>query len=63
LLPGIALGDPSKTNLTPETIKSITLTQKAIINKIYLIRGQKVMIDRDLADGVAKKGNKIIDII
>lgn len=32
------------------TIKSIALAEEAIINKIYLIRGQKVMIDRDLAE-------------
>lgn len=33
-----------------ETINSITLTQEAIISKIYLVRGQKIMIDRDLAE-------------
>lgn len=31
-------------------MKSITLPEEAIISKIYLIRGQKVMIDRDLAE-------------
>ena len=31
-------------------IKQITLAEEAIISKIYLIRGQKVMIDRDLAE-------------
>lgn len=30
--------------------KSITLPDEVIISKIYLIRGQKVMIDRDLAE-------------
>ncbi|HEX6893415.1 MAG TPA: ORF6N domain-containing protein [Chryseolinea sp.] len=30
--------------------KSITLPDEVIINKIYLIRGQKVMVDRDLAE-------------
>lgn len=29
---------------------TIALAEEAIINKIYLIRGQKVMIDRDLAE-------------
>ena len=29
--------------------KAIVLAEEAIISKIYLIRGQKVMIDRDLA--------------
>ena len=33
-----------------EVIKSITVAEEAIISKIYLIRGQKVMIDRDLAE-------------
>ncbi len=33
-----------------EGIKSITVAEEAIISKIYLIRGQKVMIDRDLAE-------------
>ena len=30
--------------------KSITLPDEVIISKIYLIRGQKVMIDRDMAE-------------
>jgi hypothetical protein len=30
--------------------KAIVLAEEAIISKIYLIRGQKVMIDRDLAE-------------
>jgi len=30
--------------------KSILIVEEAIINKIYLIRGQKVMLDRDLAE-------------
>src|SRR5207245_336902 len=46
---GIANCDTSKTNLMAEVIKSMTLVEEAIISKIYLIRGQKVMIDRDLA--------------
>lgn len=29
--------------------KAITLAEEAIISKIYLIRGKKVMLDRDLA--------------
>ena len=29
---------------------SLILPDEVIINKIYLLRGQKVMIDRDLAD-------------
>jgi hypothetical protein len=30
--------------------KTIALAEEAIISKIYLVRGQKVMIDRDLAE-------------
>jgi hypothetical protein len=33
-----------------EEIKSIAVAEEAIISKIYLIRGQKVMIDRDLSE-------------
>lgn len=34
----------------PQEIKSIAAGEEAIISKIYLIRRQKVMIDRDLAE-------------
>lgn len=30
--------------------KSINIPDEVIVSKIYLIRGQKVMIDRDLAE-------------
>jgi ORF6N domain len=30
--------------------KNITIPDEIVISKIYLIRGQKVMIDRDLAE-------------
>lgn len=30
--------------------KSIAITDENVINKIYLIRGKKVMLDRDLAE-------------
>jgi len=33
-----------------KTTKIITAADEVIMNKIYLIRGQKVMIDRDLAE-------------
>ena len=33
-----------------ETFSSIAILDEVIINKIYLIRGQKVMIDSDLAE-------------
>jgi DNA replication protein DnaD len=33
-----------------KAITSIAVAEEAIIRKIYLIRGQKVMIDRDLAE-------------
>src|ERR1700744_6396736 len=33
-----------------ESIQSIVVAEEKIISKIYLIRGQKVMIDRDLAE-------------
>ena len=28
----------------------MAITERAIVNKIYLIRGKKVMLDRDLAE-------------
>src|ERR1700754_4766204 len=31
-------------------VKLIAVAEEAIINKIYLIRGKKVMLDRDLAE-------------
>jgi 23S rRNA A2030 N6-methylase RlmJ len=31
-------------------VASIALAEEAIISKIYLIRGKKVMVDRDLAE-------------
>jgi phage regulator Rha-like protein len=39
-----------KTYLMAESIKSIVIPEEAIISKIYLIREQKVMLDRDLAE-------------
>lgn len=33
-----------------ETISSIAIAEEAIIGKIYLIRGKKIMLDRDLAE-------------
>ncbi len=30
--------------------KNVVLRDEAVISKIYLIRGQKVMLDRDLAE-------------
>jgi hypothetical protein len=33
-----------------KSTKAIALAEKAIINKIYLIRGKKIMLDRDLAE-------------
>ena len=33
-----------------ESIKSIIVPEEAIVSKIYLIRDQKVMLDRDLAE-------------
>src|SRR6185503_9890947 len=34
----------------PQEVKSILVAEEAIIGKIYLIRRQKVMLDRDLAE-------------
>jgi hypothetical protein len=31
-------------------IQSLMLSDDLVVNKIYLIRGQKVMLDRDLAE-------------
>lgn len=50
MLPGIALGDPSKNHLMAKADTSIATSEDRIINKIYLIRGKKVMLDRDLAE-------------
>ncbi|MEI9809228.1 MAG: ORF6N domain-containing protein [Bacteroidota bacterium] len=33
-----------------KVIKALTIPDELVINKIYLIRGQKVMLDRDLAE-------------
>jgi hypothetical protein len=30
--------------------KEITITEESVINKIYIIRDQKVMLDKDLAE-------------
>lgn len=30
--------------------KSINIPDEVVMNKIYLVRGQKVMIDKDLAE-------------
>jgi ORF6N domain len=38
-----------KRYLMPKATHSVAFSEEAIISKIYLIRGQKVMIDRDLA--------------
>ena len=32
------------------TVKEVVITEESVMNKIYLIRGQKVMLDRDLAE-------------
>jgi hypothetical protein len=34
----------------PKEIKSIGVAEEAVISKIYFVRKQKVMIDRDLAE-------------
>jgi hypothetical protein len=33
-----------------EKLKSLPVPEESIISKIYLIKGQKVMLDRDLAE-------------
>ena len=33
-----------------KSVKSSTVEDEVIMNKIYVVRGQKVMIDRDLAE-------------
>jgi ORF6N domain len=33
-----------------ESIKLIAIAEDAIVSKIYLVRGKKVMLDRDLAE-------------
>lgn len=33
----------------PKEIKSVAIAEESVISKIYIIRGQKVMLDRDLA--------------
>jgi ORF6N domain len=34
----------------PQNTQKIAIAEEAVISKIYLIRGQKVMLDRDLAE-------------
>jgi phage regulator Rha-like protein len=34
----------------PKEIRPIVIAEEVVISKIYVIRGQKVMLDRDLAD-------------
>jgi hypothetical protein len=41
---------PQKPYHMAESIKSIAIAEEVIISKIYLIRGKKVMLDRDLAE-------------
>jgi ORF6N domain len=43
-----------------KAVKEISVADETIMNKIYIIREQKVMIDRDLAElyGVETKGLK-----
>jgi hypothetical protein len=43
-------GDPLKTHLMAKTNRITTVTDEAIVNRIYVIRGQKVMLDEDLAE-------------
>ena len=33
-----------------ETVKSIAIPDEVVISKIYILRGTKIMLDRDLAD-------------
>ncbi|MDO6432775.1 ORF6N domain-containing protein [Flavitalea sp. BT771] len=44
----------------PKEIRPIVIAEEAVISKIYVIRGQKVMLDRDLAElyGVETKALK-----
>ena len=41
---------PKKPFLMAKATKQSSILDEAIINKIHIIRGQKVMIDRDLAE-------------
>jgi hypothetical protein len=43
--------------------KSMTLPDEVIISKIYLIRGQKVMIDRDLAELYGVKTKRLKEAV
>ena len=49
MLPDIAGSDTSKTYLMAKENIAVAIAEDRIINKIYLIRGKKVMLDRDLA--------------
>ena len=42
--------DTSKNYLMAKAIISMTVTDEIILNRIYMIRGQKVMLDEDLAE-------------
>lgn len=45
----MTLSDPLNSSGNRDMNKEINLSDKIITSKIYLIRGQKVMLDRDLA--------------
>ena len=39
---------------------AISVVDEAIMNKIYVVRGQKVMIDRDLAEYIRRRNKTFI---
>lgn len=41
--------------------KSISITDETVINKIYLIRGKKVMLDRDLVEMYGVETRRLIE--
>ena len=41
---------PIKKSKMTENVTHVTIPEEIILNKIYFIRGQKVMIDRDLVE-------------
>jgi hypothetical protein len=47
---GITICDTTKAYFMTEVIRPMAMAEEAIISKIYLVRGCKVVIDRDLSE-------------
>ena len=43
----------------PSMSKNVAIPEEVVLNKIYLVRGQKIMLDRDLAVLYGVKGIRL----